>query len=83
MDKETGLLGRLAGWLNVKTSPVGCTAVDARKLREFNHGLAIEISEMTSLLIRIHKAWASMDPTEISRAIEDVDQHLKRVNQPN
>lgn len=34
---------RLVGWLNRITSPEGCTAVDARKLREYNHGLANEV----------------------------------------
>ena len=33
----------LVRWLNRITSPEGCTAVDARKLREYNHGLADEI----------------------------------------
>lgn len=33
----------LVRWLNRITSPEGCTAVDARKLREYNHSLANEL----------------------------------------
>jgi len=40
------LLNLLAGWLNVITSPEGCTAVDARKLREYNQNLAKETWEL-------------------------------------
>ena len=36
-------LNDLVRWLNRITSPEGCTAVDARKLREYNHGLANEV----------------------------------------
>lgn len=32
----------LRGWINRMTSPPGCTAVDAEKLRKYNHGLAEE-----------------------------------------
>jgi regulator of replication initiation timing len=35
-------MNALSYWLNRVTSPEGCTAVDARKLREYNHNLAIE-----------------------------------------
>jgi len=36
-------LVRVVSQINVWTSPVGCTAVDARKLREHNHGLSDEV----------------------------------------
>ena len=48
-EKQSGFsrtLKSLVGRLNVATSPEGCTAVDARKLREYNHGLAEENGEL-------------------------------------
>lgn len=44
------MIRRLVGWLNRITSPEGCTAVDAQKLREFNHGLALENARLREVL---------------------------------
>lgn len=40
-------------WLNAATSDDGCTMVDARKLREYNHGLAVENERLRDALRRI------------------------------
>jgi 23S rRNA C2498 (ribose-2'-O)-methylase RlmM len=37
-------------WLNAMTADEGCTMVDARKLREYNHGLAEENARITARL---------------------------------
>ncbi len=53
----------LVQWLNRITSPEGCTAVDARKLREFNHGLADEVEFYKSRCENLQKAQRAMrDP---------------------
>jgi len=38
--------------LNVWSSPEGCTAVDAQKLRQYNHSLAIENNRMALRLAK-------------------------------
>lgn len=37
-------------WINAVTSDEGCTMVDARKLRDYNHGLAAENERLRWLL---------------------------------
>lgn len=55
LDERTGLmcLRSLKNGINRMTSPPGCTAVDAEKLRDYNHGLAEEndiLQEKANLL---------------------------------
>jgi len=44
---------RLRLWLNAATADEGCTMVDARKLREYNHGLSDENERLRDALRRI------------------------------
>ena len=40
--------------INRISSPEGCTAVDARKVKEYNRALAIEIDQLKASIASIH-----------------------------
>lgn len=45
-------MNQIKYWLNVWSSPVGCTAIDAKKLKEINFGLAQEWADADSHIER-------------------------------
>lgn len=59
-------------WLNRITADEGCTTVDARKLREYNHGLAEENSRYREALVRLRDCdWTISLPDRMD-AVRDI-----------
>ena len=50
-------------WLNAITADEGCTMVDARKLREYNHGLAEENARLREAVGRIEEIYMDGEDT--------------------
>ena len=46
-------MNKIKQYLNRLTSDEGCTSVDARKLRQANHGLADENQKLKTALMRV------------------------------
>ena len=63
----------LVMWLNRITSPEGCTAVDARKLKGYNHGLADErLTRKLHELVELPHCKCGLIPKTRTRS-EDLD----------
>lgn len=80
---------RLTRWLNLITSPEGCTAVDARKLREYNHGLADDLyklqMELCELSAAIHypECWDTMAYPTLLDALIEIGCNAEHEDSPN
>lgn len=68
-------------WLNAATADEGCTMVDARRLREYNHGLAEEnerLREENTKLRRVGARWRTAWRDEMKRRIQ-----IQNISLPN
>lgn len=83
------MFNRFKRWLNRITSPEGCTAVDARKLREYNHDLGIwnhqyEL-ELCELAAAIHypECWDTMTYPTLLDALMEIGCTAEHEDQSN
>ena len=67
-------------WINVITSDEGCTSADARKLREYNHGLSDENERLRDALRRISER--AKQGVEARNLGDMADSHLRLPNEP-
>lgn len=65
-------------WINVITSDEGCTSADARKLREYNHGLSDENERLRDALRRISER--AKQGVEARNLGDMADSHLRLPN---